>query len=67
MLDRVEAANSLTEIAGARIELIKRGAGRPLLLLHPAIGITSAVDLKFLSVSRRVRVRNFKSKTALKS
>jgi len=39
MLDRVEAANSLTEIAGARIELIKRGAGRPLLLLHPAIGI----------------------------
>ena len=41
MLDRVETANSLTEIAGVRIELIKRGTGRPLLLLHPAIGIKS--------------------------
>jgi pimeloyl-ACP methyl ester carboxylesterase len=37
MLDRTE--DGLTEIAGARIELIKRGSGRPLLLLHPAIGI----------------------------
>src|SRR3954464_6343232 len=41
MLDRIETANSLTEIAGVRIELIKRGTGRPLLLLHPAIGIKS--------------------------
>jgi pimeloyl-ACP methyl ester carboxylesterase len=39
MLDRVEAARNLTDIAGVRIELIKRGTGRPLLLLHPAIGI----------------------------
>src|SRR5262249_55419372 len=39
MLDRSEAQDSLTEIADARIELIKRGNGRPLLLLHPAIGI----------------------------
>lgn len=41
MLDRIDTANSLTEIAGVRIELIKRGTGRPLLLLHPAIGIKS--------------------------
>jgi pimeloyl-ACP methyl ester carboxylesterase len=41
MLDRIETANSLTEIAGVRLELIKRGTGRPLLLLHPAIGIKS--------------------------
>jgi pimeloyl-ACP methyl ester carboxylesterase len=39
MLERTEAANDLTEIAGVRIELVKRGSGRPLLLLHPAIGI----------------------------
>jgi pimeloyl-ACP methyl ester carboxylesterase len=39
MLDRSEAQDGLTEIAGTRIELIKRGRGRPLLLLHPAIGI----------------------------
>jgi pimeloyl-ACP methyl ester carboxylesterase len=39
MLDRSEAQDGLTEIAGTRIELIKRGNGRPLLLLHPAIGI----------------------------
>jgi pimeloyl-ACP methyl ester carboxylesterase len=39
MLDRPETANTLTEIAGVRIDLIKRGTGRPLLLLHPAIGI----------------------------
>jgi pimeloyl-ACP methyl ester carboxylesterase len=39
MLDRSEAQDGLTEIAGTRIELIKRGSGRPLLLLHPAIGI----------------------------
>jgi pimeloyl-ACP methyl ester carboxylesterase len=39
MLDSIEATSRLTEIAGVRIELIKRGAGRPLLLLHPAIGI----------------------------
>jgi pimeloyl-ACP methyl ester carboxylesterase len=39
MLERTETADGLTEIAGARIELIKRGSGRPLLLLHPAIGI----------------------------
>src|SRR6478609_3405274 len=41
MLDRIDTANTLTEIAGVRIELIKRGTGRPLLLLHPAIGIKS--------------------------
>jgi pimeloyl-ACP methyl ester carboxylesterase len=39
MLERTEAANDLTDIAGVRIELVKRGSGRPLLLLHPAIGI----------------------------
>ena len=42
MLDRIETANGLIDIAGVRIELIKRGTGRPLLLLHPAIGIKSA-------------------------
>src|SRR3982074_119060 len=41
MLDRIETANNLTDIAGVRIELIKRGTGRPLLLLHPEIGIKS--------------------------
>ncbi|MGA7490108.1 MAG: alpha/beta fold hydrolase [Xanthobacteraceae bacterium] len=41
MLDRVEAADNLTELAGVRIELVERGSGRPLLLLHPAIGIKS--------------------------
>jgi pimeloyl-ACP methyl ester carboxylesterase len=41
MLDRVEASDKLTDIAGIRIELVKRGNGRPLLLLHPAIGINS--------------------------
>ena len=39
MLDRTEAAGQLIEIAEVRIELIKRGSGPPLLLLHPAIGI----------------------------
>ena len=33
----------------------------------PLMHFTSAVDLKFLSVVRRVRHRNFKSKTALES
>jgi pimeloyl-ACP methyl ester carboxylesterase len=42
MLDRIEAANDLTEVAGVRIELIERGSGRPLLLLHPAIGIKAS-------------------------
>jgi len=41
MLDRIETISSLMEIAGVRIELLKRGSGRPLLLLHPAIGIKS--------------------------
>jgi pimeloyl-ACP methyl ester carboxylesterase len=41
MLDRIETANNLTAIAGVRLELIKRGTGRLLLLLHPAIGIKS--------------------------
>src|SRR5262245_49708778 len=39
MLDRSEAQDGLTEIAGTRIELIKRGSGQPLLLLQPLIGI----------------------------
>ena len=39
MLERTETASQLTEIAGVRLDLIKRGTGRPLLLLHPAIGI----------------------------
>jgi pimeloyl-ACP methyl ester carboxylesterase len=39
MLERVDAASKLTDIAGARIELMERGSARPLLLLHPAIGI----------------------------
>jgi pimeloyl-ACP methyl ester carboxylesterase len=42
MLDRIDAADNLTEIAGLRLELIERGSGRPLLLLHPAIGIKAA-------------------------
>src|SRR4051812_30263352 len=41
MLDRIETTDNLTAIAGVRLELIKRGTGRPLLLLHPAIGIKS--------------------------
>jgi pimeloyl-ACP methyl ester carboxylesterase len=39
MLDRVETKDTLTEIAGVRLELIRRGQGRPLLFLHPAIGL----------------------------
>jgi pimeloyl-ACP methyl ester carboxylesterase len=39
MLDRVETRDGLTDIQGVRVELIKRGSGRPLLLLHPVIGI----------------------------
>jgi len=39
MLDRVEARNALAEIAGVRLDLIRRGQGRPLLFLHPAIGL----------------------------
>jgi pimeloyl-ACP methyl ester carboxylesterase len=39
MLDRVDAKDALTEIAGVRLELIRRGQGRPLLFLHPAIGL----------------------------
>jgi pimeloyl-ACP methyl ester carboxylesterase len=39
MLDRVEAKDALTEIAGVRIELIRHGKGPPLLFLHPAIGL----------------------------
>ena len=42
MLDRVGTSDSLTDIQGVRIELIKRGSGRPLLLLHPVIGIKPA-------------------------
>ncbi len=42
MLDRVEAKDALTEIAGVRLELIRRGQGRPLLFLHPAIGLKPA-------------------------
>jgi pimeloyl-ACP methyl ester carboxylesterase len=42
MLDRLEAADNLKEIAGVRLELVERGSGRPLLLLHPAIGIKAA-------------------------
>jgi len=39
MLDRMDAGNALTEIAGVRIDLVRRGQGRPLLFLHPAIGL----------------------------
>jgi pimeloyl-ACP methyl ester carboxylesterase len=39
MLDRVNPKDALTEIAGVRIELIRRGQGRPLMFLHPAIGL----------------------------
>jgi pimeloyl-ACP methyl ester carboxylesterase len=45
MLDRIDSDNNLTEIAGARIELIERGRGRPLLLLHPAIGIKASDEV----------------------
>jgi pimeloyl-ACP methyl ester carboxylesterase len=55
MLDRVEAANNLTEIAGVRLELVERGSGRPLLLLHPAIGI-KATDQVIDQLARSFRV-----------
>lgn len=55
MLDRIEAANDLTEVAGVRIELIERGSGRPLLLLHPAIGI-KASDPVINQLARSFRV-----------
>lgn len=45
MLDRVEASDLLTDIAGVRIEFVKRGSGRPLLLLHPAIGINATDEV----------------------
>ena len=31
-----------TEIAGLHIEMIERGSGRPILFLHPGIGIDEA-------------------------
>lgn len=55
MLERVEAASQLTEIAGVRLELIERGSGRPLLLLHPAIGI-KATDAVIDRLARSFRV-----------
>jgi pimeloyl-ACP methyl ester carboxylesterase len=42
MLDRADAQATFTEVNGVRIELVRRGTGRPLLLLHPAIGIKPA-------------------------
>src|SRR5262245_47837952 len=38
MLDRV-GPNTLTDVSGVRIDLIRRGSGRALLLLHPVVGI----------------------------
>jgi pimeloyl-ACP methyl ester carboxylesterase len=55
MLDRIAAADNLTEIAGVRLELIERGGGRPLLLLHPAIGI-QATDAVIDRLARSFRV-----------
>ena len=55
MLERVDAASKLTEIAGARIELLERGSGRPLLLLHPAIGIKGS-DQAIDRLARSFRV-----------
>jgi pimeloyl-ACP methyl ester carboxylesterase len=40
MLDRVGPI-TLTDVCGVRIDLIRRGSGRTLLLLHPVIGIRS--------------------------
>jgi pimeloyl-ACP methyl ester carboxylesterase len=39
MLDRADASGTVTDINGVRIELVRRGTGKPLLLLHPVIGI----------------------------
>jgi pimeloyl-ACP methyl ester carboxylesterase len=55
MLERVEAATNLKEIAGVRLELVERGSGRPLLLLHPAIGI-KATDPVIDRLARSFRV-----------
>lgn len=55
MLDRIDAANNLKEIAGVRLELVERGSGRPLLLLHPEIGI-KATDLVIDALARSFRV-----------
>src|SRR5262245_42450137 len=55
MLDRRDIADHPTDIAGARIELIERGSGRPLLLLHPAIGI-KASDQAIDRLARSFRV-----------
>ena len=46
---------SLAEIAGVRIEMIERGRGRPLLFLHPGIGIdATAPVLDRLAAQARV-------------
>jgi pimeloyl-ACP methyl ester carboxylesterase len=55
MLDRRDIADHPTDIAGARIELIERGSGRPLLLLHPAIGIKGS-DQAIDRLARSFRV-----------
>src|SRR5262249_14739514 len=55
MLDRRDIGDHPTDIAGARIELIERGSGRPLLLLHPAIGI-KASDQAIDRLARSFRV-----------
>src|SRR5262245_27740695 len=55
MLDRSNFADNFTDIAGARIELIERGRGRPLLLLHPAMGIKGS-DQAIDHLARSFRV-----------
>jgi pimeloyl-ACP methyl ester carboxylesterase len=43
------------EIGGARIELVERGSGRPLLFLHPGIGIEASTPvIDHLAADRRV-------------
>jgi pimeloyl-ACP methyl ester carboxylesterase len=51
----VTAAPGLVAVRGIHIELIERGAGRPLLFLHPGIGIEAdAPALARLAAHRRV-------------
>ena len=41
----VPAGSAFIEVRGVRLEMIERGAGRPLLFLHPGIGIDPAAPV----------------------
>jgi pimeloyl-ACP methyl ester carboxylesterase len=50
MLDRIASSAATAKIAGLDIELVRRGSGRPLLFLHPEIGLApEAVALDVLA------------------